>query len=129
MEKDIKELIRIVIGKTETGLVLYAKRFEVLRFTPKGCWILISGHKGFEKRFNAEKWVSLHSMKRFAYPTLEEARFNFQKRKQWELIHRQKALNLLEQRIKRIKATHKMSIDKSISILELPKGEFVHTFT
>ena len=129
MEKDIKELIRIVIGVTDKGFVLYAARYRIAKFTPKGCWIITNGGYKIDSIFNIQKWVSLHSRKRFAYPTIEEARFNFQKRKEWELHHKRRALNLLKERIRRVETTHKMAIDESVKILELPKGEFVQTFT
>ena len=61
------------IGDSERRVSL--KAYPVIKETAKGVWINIS----FVVK---PKWVSLHSKKRYAYPSLTEAKFNFLKRKQ-----------------------------------------------
>lgn len=59
--------------------------FNVIKRTPKGCWISIPF--GWKPR-----WVSLEAKKRFAYPTKEEALKSFiaRKRRQVSILSYQK---------------------------------------
>jgi len=52
--------------------------YDMLKETPKGYWIGFGGF-GYDK-YNWKKWVSKTSVKRYAYPTKEEALQNFIKR-------------------------------------------------
>jgi hypothetical protein len=53
--------------------------FELIRETPKGYWICPSSH--YWDEFD-KKWISKTSIKRYAYPTEEQALENFIKRKE-----------------------------------------------
>jgi hypothetical protein len=65
--------------KTEITLLKY----PVVKRTPKGAWLTV----GFSSR-----WVSLHTVKRFACPTLEEAAESFVARKTRQVqIHQARA--------------------------------------
>lgn len=67
-----KVLYRYERGWTnELKVTVYLYTYKVERETPKGYWIKVYGGK---------KWVSNDSVKRYAYPTKEEAMTNFKKR-------------------------------------------------
>ena len=53
------------------------RRYSKLRETPKGYWIGFGG--GF-RQLSWKKWVSKTSLRRYAYPSKEEAMQNFIKR-------------------------------------------------
>jgi hypothetical protein len=55
---------------------IHLEEFDLIKFTPKGYWI---GGNGFKK------WVSATSLKKFAYPTLQEALTSFRLRKEQQV--------------------------------------------
>jgi hypothetical protein len=72
---------------------LELREFTAFSETPKGFWI------GYDWADKPHKWVSKTSVKRFAYPTKEEALANFIKRTEkridildWQLKHCRYAL-------------------------------------
>lgn len=62
------------LGKRHVVVAL--RRYEVLRATPKGAWIDVWG---------APKFVLLSARKRFACPTIEEAKASFIARKRRQI--------------------------------------------
>jgi hypothetical protein len=108
-----KELIRIQRGLENEVSILYIKRYKVLRYTPKGCWISDLG---------IDRWVSLSSRKRFAYPTKEEAVKSYTLRKKRELIYKLDRIEKLETIITQIRSTLKTGIE----LKEIPKGSYVN---
>ena len=60
----------------ESRLAVELSIYRVLSVTAKGVWI-----DPKLRPMTDRKWVSLHSRKRFAYPTLEEAKSSFLARK------------------------------------------------
>jgi hypothetical protein len=60
------------------------RKFDVVRRTPKGVWLAVG--------FTDKRWVSTTARKRFACPTVEEARESFRARKQRQMkIHEARA--------------------------------------
>ena len=59
------------------GVRVHLHEFDLIKETPKGYWIYAWGSK---------KWVSNSARKRFAYPTEQEARVSFIKRKERGLL-------------------------------------------
>jgi len=59
----------VLPGFPKVDVVLLS--FNVVKTTPGGFWIMVG---------NTRKWVSNNCRKRFAYPTLEDAMQNYQKR-------------------------------------------------
>lgn len=51
--------------------------FKVIKTTPRGVWIDVGGEP---------KWVSDHTTKRFAYPTVAEAQQSFVARKRRQIV-------------------------------------------
>ena len=66
------------------------RNYEVIKETPKGYWIKLFSS------FDEKKWVSNNAKNRFAYPTKEEALFNFKARKK-------RQIQILESRLKKAK--------------------------
>lgn len=69
-------------------LAISVEEFTVVRRTPKGCWIVNSywfGHRDYPKHL--EKFILNDAGKKYAYPTREEARASFIRRKQAEIAH------------------------------------------
>lgn len=85
------------IGRGSTRIRLHV--FEASVATPCGTWL---SHYGMEKY----KWVSHTSMKRFAYPDLDQALIGFRARKR-------RQLKILEARIKPVK--------RALEIIENPQ--------
>lgn len=62
---ELKELYQYSgVVRVFGGVSLYVKTYQVLRHTPKGVWVSFLG---------GQRWVSLHTKKRLAYPTKKEA--------------------------------------------------------
>lgn len=53
--------------------------YDVIKETPKGFWI--EERYGFAGQPRSKTWVNNYSRKRFAYPTIEEAKESFKARK------------------------------------------------
>lgn len=70
---------------TSVGIV--TSKFMVLKHTPKGVWLDIIGGR---------RWVSRESHKRFACPTLEEARESFRARKARQIRILRKQISNIE---------------------------------
>lgn len=77
-------------------------KFKAIRETPCGYWIL---------DYSRERWVSKDSMRRFAYPTKEEAWVNFVARKN-------RQLKLLKARMRDVE--HTLDIIKKIEDIKKP---------
>ena len=70
----------------ETGLVVRAEQFYVVKETPQGYWVRSQyspSWMDFEQLRKAKcvRWVSKSSVKRYCYPTIEQAVQNFTRRK------------------------------------------------
>lgn len=63
---------------TTIGLRIDECKFRLVKETPKGYWITYDWDLSNEYK----KWVSKNGEKRFAYPTKEEARYSFLRRKE-----------------------------------------------
>lgn len=80
-----------------TDFQLKYEEYPVIRETPKGYWIEIDrkhiSHMDYEEEqtISIEKWVSKTSLKRYAYPTKEEALQNYiaRKNRQINILNRQ----------------------------------------
>jgi hypothetical protein len=70
------QLYRYVDRQDTDGLSIWCSEYLVLADTPRGYWI-----NSWGMGTRRDKWVSGHSVKRFAYPTKEEAMVNFKARK------------------------------------------------
>lgn len=72
-------------------------KFETLKETPKGYWIIPFKYFRYpmndEYRMRHKKWISKTSRKRYAYPTKEEALFNYQKRTEFYIKYLKRFLN------------------------------------
>lgn len=75
--------------KWDLDVRVYLHEYPVKKETRKGYWI--------DECFGNLKWVSKTSRKRFAHPTIEEARKSFRKRKERQIA-------ILTARLKRAKA-------------------------
>lgn len=75
---------------TRPTVQVQQRRFKVISETPCGYWINL-----FES-FDDKKWVSKTAKKRYAYPTIEEARISFKARKL-------RQLQILETQISQVK--------------------------
>lgn len=69
---------------------VYLEKFCVIRETPKGCWIEYGG---------GEKFILAGVGKRFAYPTIEEAKISFLKRTEYWIGHLQANLSRAHKRL------------------------------
>lgn len=67
---------------------IYIRSFQTIRQTPQGYWI---------NDYGKDRWVSNNSKKRYAYPTVAEAKINFIKRKK-------KYLQILKSKVKQTEA-------------------------
>jgi hypothetical protein len=76
---------------------LELRKFFLIKETTKGYWI---GYNRLQKY----KWISKTSKKRFAYPTIEEAKINFIKRKESQI-------KILTSQLKVAKTLYKMIKD------------------
>jgi hypothetical protein len=72
-------------------------RYEILRKTPKGVWIYLN--------FGDEKFVLSNARKRYACPTIEEAKESFKARKSKEIKilqaridHAKEAITIIDRR-------------------------------
>lgn len=63
------------------GVRVELSEFYLLKETPKGYWISYQ----WDKKGDYKRWVSKNGKSRFAYPTREEALYNFKKRKQRQI--------------------------------------------
>ena len=71
---------------SDDRLAISVEEFTVVRRTPKGCWIVNSyWHGRGEYPKHMEKFILNDAGKKYAYPTREEARYSFIKRKQREI--------------------------------------------
>jgi hypothetical protein len=63
------------------GVQVELRKYRLLKETPKGYWITY-----YSIGFSGDKrWVSKNGKNRFAYPTKEEAIFNFKMRKKRQI--------------------------------------------
>lgn len=87
----------------ETYVQLLLRKFTVLRETPKGHWV-IESYNPYCPEMNElyKKWVSKTSIKRFCYPTTEQAFIAFHKRKE-------RQLSILQSKIKIVKIAIKLT--------------------
>lgn len=76
---EVKKLYRCEVNHQAYGAPLDFSSYPVLRTTPKGYWIAEYGNWIGD---SPEKWVSATARKRFAYPTKEEAFYNYLRRTQ-----------------------------------------------
>jgi hypothetical protein len=83
---------------------LSLKSFEVSYETPKGYWIHVPFHPS--ARRSGDKWVSSSSIRRYAYPTEEEALLAFKKRTE-------RCISILEEQLNNAKMYHKEIENKS----------------
>lgn len=60
---------------------IYINEYNLVRETEKGYWISYGFYTGGKLRSHA-RWISKVSRKKYAYPTKEEAKFNFIKRQE-----------------------------------------------
>lgn len=66
---------------TTLGVNINLSVFKLVKETDKGYWISPT----WDHREEYKKWVSKNGKNRYAYPTKEEALFNFQKRKERQI--------------------------------------------
>ena len=71
---------------TDGGVVLYVSRFRKIKDTPKGVWL---------EYYDRQRFVLLTARKKFAHPTIEEAKESFRARK-----HRQ--ISILRGQLRRV---------------------------
>ena len=76
---------------SHSHLVLHLRKLKVLRKTPKGVQLI-----GLQHGTNNPRFVNNDHVKRFAYPTIEEAATSFQARKN-------RQISIYEAKIKRVK--------------------------
>lgn len=67
---------RYEIVAYEDGPRIFLWKFNLVKETPKGYWISM-GKNDYKSK---DRWVSKTSKKRYAYPTLEEAKVSFRAR-------------------------------------------------
>ena len=63
------------------GVHIHCERYPVIKETPKGVWLQLSGFRNFRSMEPEKRWVSRSSRKQFACPTKEEAMTSFLARK------------------------------------------------
>lgn len=77
----------------ETGLIVRAEQFFVVKETPQGYWVrsqYIPEWRDFEQLKKAKhiRWISKTSVKRYCYPSIEQAvnSFNVRKKRQQNFV-------------------------------------------
>lgn len=86
-----------------SGTVAYQvdlRVFKVVKYTNQGVWISPAAGYGWKK------WVSRFARKRFAYPTIDEARQAYIIRKNWHERHAQNSLDRARQCRAMVEAGH-----------------------
>lgn len=96
-------LYRFDAARFEDGLRILLLEYSVLKSTPCGFWI----------QYYPRKWVSGHSKKRFAYPTIEEAKVGFIKRKERQIAILKSRLDEAERALAMIQTEQTFSPDLS----------------
>ena len=96
--KNVKKFYRYVYNSTHNITELQLDVYYMLRETPKGYWIVRDfmfswGAEGCEM---SKKWIPKVSKKRFAYPTIEEAKENY-------IARTKKYVLILEDRLREAK--------------------------
>jgi len=77
--------------------------FEVVRETAKGYWIFGWYYKGTHMNgayVEKEKWVPKNGKNRFAFPSIEEALFNYRKRKEKQIYFLTKRIEEAKRNLK-----------------------------
>jgi hypothetical protein len=67
-------------------VAVYLRKYELVKETPKGAWIRLGP-------FSGKRFVLREARKRFACPTIEEAKESFIARKTAEIRHNQNRIN------------------------------------
>lgn len=81
-----------VLYRFSAGPYIYLEQYRVAAYTSKGYWIHLL--RGFAIRDDSpRKWVSATARKRFAYPTIEEARNSFLERAKRRVVHCERHLH------------------------------------
>lgn len=91
----------------ENSAYLLLRTFRVVRETPKGYWLIeISPHWYY--RGDDPKWVPKESLRRFAYPTQEEALNSYVHRTTSRVKHLERQITKCQQGLRRAaaKKTH-----------------------
>lgn len=84
---------------------IYYIEFELIKETPCGYWIKEIKRDYFTPMYRGEKiWVSKDGKNRIAYPTKEEALFNFYKRRERYIRILKSRLNESEQVLKKVES-------------------------
>lgn len=84
----------VSVTYTLSGIIL--EKYKMIKETPCGWWIVNEYGFKYNRDFTDKKWVSKTARKRFAYPTKEEALFNFEKRKDCQIKILKARLNKAE---------------------------------
>ncbi len=91
-------------GLLASNSFLFASEYAIIRTTPKGVWVQAWGVK---------KFILNNARKRFAYPTLEEAKVSF-------IARRRKYVQILEAKIENAKHDIEVATHEGVEINVCP---------
>lgn len=130
----IKTFYRYEDTATGDGTQVSLRRYYLIKETPKGYWIGDSWYDANPREEDREwvsgqhkRWISKTSIKRFAYPTKEEAYDNFRFRKARYISIMEARIRQTQGALHAIDDIHKGGFEKDMATAWVPSTRLLNT--